>query len=152
MRMSLFLGAVVVASLVGCTGSDIPKTYPVTGSVTYKGKPVEGANITLVSSDPAVRSAGAESDAEGKFSVKTYFSPKQQAEGVVPGDYVITVSKMEKHELPEGMKPEEAIAAFREMGPAKNLLPKKFASPQSSDLKISVTDTAPEPLVLDLSN
>lgn len=151
MRMPLLLLPVVIALFAGCTGSEFPKTYRVTGTVTYKGQPVNGATIAFVSSDPEGRSAGAETDAEGNFSVKTYFSPKQQSEGIVPGEYVITVSKMEKRDLPEGMKPEEAIAVFREMGPPKNLLPKQFASPQTSTLKLSITDAAPEPLTLDLS-
>ncbi len=151
MRMPMLIVLAVVALFAGCYGSEFPQTYPVSGTVTYKGQPVEGASVTFVSSDPEVRSAGAETDAEGKFSVKTYFSPKQQSDGLVPGEYVITVSKMEKRELPEGMKPEEAINVFREMGAPKNLLPKQFASPQTSTLKLSVTDAAPEPLTLDLS-
>lgn len=150
MRMPIMCLPVALVLLAGCSGSNLPKTYPVTGVVTYNGKPVEGAAVTLIPSNDNGRSAGGETDVNGKFSVKTYLSPQDQPEGAVAGEYTITVTKLEKRELPEGMKPEEAIKVFRDMGPPKQLLPKQYGSPNTSELKVTITDTAPEPLTLDL--
>lgn len=151
MRIPLLCIPTILVVLTGCSGSNLPATYPVTGTVTYNGKPVEGAAVTLVPSGENGRSAGGETNVEGKFSVKTYISPQDQPEGAVSGEYTITVSKLEKRELPEGMKPEEAIRVFRDMGPPKQLLPKQYGSPNTSKLKVTITDTAPEPLTLDLA-
>jgi len=150
-RRLMALLPVVLPLLAGCSGDDLPTTHAVTGVVLYKGTPVEGASVTLVPSDSEGRSAGGTTDAEGKFEVKTYISPKHQPKGAVPGDYTITVSKMEIRELPEGLKPEEVTAVFREMGPPKNLLPKQYRAPNTSNLKVTVQPKL-EPLTLNLED
>lgn len=52
---------------VGCTGSGkgVPTAYPVTGEVTYQGKPVEGADVNLSPSTetPEARAASGKTDA-----------------------------------------------------------------------------------------
>lgn len=150
-RPLIALLAAVLPLLAGCSGDNLPTTHPVTGVVMYKGAPVEGASVTLVPSDSEGRSAGATTDAEGKFAVKTYLGPKHQPHGALPGDYTITVSKMEAREIPEGMKPEEVTAVFREMGPPKNLLPKQYRAPNTSSLKVTVQPKL-EPLTLNLED
>lgn len=136
---------------MGC-GESYPETYPVTGTVTYNGKPVEGANVALVPSDPAVRSAGGMTDARGSFSVKTYFDSEHQSEGAMPGDYGISVSKPGVVETPAGLKPEEAMAYYMKHGPPKALLPTKYQVPAKSGFKVTVGDASPEPLRLDLKD
>ena len=136
----------------GCGGEDYPETYPVTGVVTYQGSPVQGADVVLVPSNPDVRSAGGYTDAEGKFSVKTYFSPEHHVEGAMSGEYGVTVSMMEKREIPPDLKPEEVMAYHMKLGPPKSLLPKKYSAPNTSGFKVSVGDAPPEPLKLELTN
>lgn len=150
MRFCFAPATVVALALVGCSGGDFPETYPVSGTVTYQGKPVEGATVILVPGEPAGRSASGVSDAEGNFSVKTYFDPVDQPDGAVSGTYTVTVSKVEKRELPKGLSPQEEQAAFAKLGPPKSLLPKKYENPNSSGLTVTVTDAAPEPVQLNL--
>lgn len=137
--------------LTGCgSGEKIPVAHPVTGNVTFEGKPLEGANVVLVPSDPANKSAGAMTDAEGNFSVKTYWNAENQLEGALPGEYGIAVTKQEQRDVPADMKPEEVMAMHMKLGPPKALLPKKYSAPTTSGFKVSVGDAAPEPLKLDL--
>ncbi|GAA4438367.1 carboxypeptidase-like regulatory domain-containing protein [Bremerella cremea] len=128
------------ATLLGCSRGSGLATYPVTGEVTMDGEVVEGATVTLVPSSEAGRSASGITDAEGKFSVMTYVSPGVQPEGAMPGDYSVTIRKLEVRKVEEGGTPQEAQAAFRKLGPPKDLLPKKYASPNTSDLKVTVND------------
>lgn len=150
MRLFLALIPTVLVVLVGCSGERFPETYAVTGVVTYQDQPVEGATVTLIPSDPKGRSASGITDAEGKFSVKTYITSEHQPEGALPGDYAITVSKMQRPEIPEGLSPQEEMAAFTKLGPPKSLLPKAYQSPNTSGMKLTVDDASPDPLNLDL--
>jgi hypothetical protein len=151
LRIVLILATAAVLT-AGCGGPSFPETYPVTGVVTLNGKPLEGADVQLVpaGNDPKARSAGGTTDAEGKFSVKTYFDAEHHAEGAVTGEYVITLSKLEKSEMPEGMEPTKAMAQMMKDGPPKNLVPKKYQVPTTSGFKVSVGKAPPEPLKLEL--
>lgn len=78
--------AALLAFVVGC-GNGRPATYPVTGSVTYQGQPVVGAQVMF-------RAAGAPAaegttDGTGKFSLMT-FDPN---DGAVLGKHRVTVVK-----------------------------------------------------------
>jgi hypothetical protein len=152
MRVHIALTALILVAAAGCSGNDFPETYPVTGTVTYRGSPVEGATVILVPSDPALRSASGVTDAEGKFSVATYFDPRNQPAGAMSGDYAVTVSKVEAFKAPEGAKREEIEAAFVKAGPPKTLLPKAYQSPETSGFQVKVDSASPEPLSLDLQD
>lgn len=134
----------------GCSRESHPETYPVTGVITFEGKPVEGASVGLVAKDVQGRSAGATTDAEGKFSVSTYFSSTAQSVGAISGQYAITVTKKATAELDEEMDPQEQMAQFMKNGPPADLLPTLYQSPETTTLSVTVVDTAPEPLVLNL--
>lgn len=136
---------------VGCgDGVELPKVQPVTGTVIYEGKPLEGANVVLVPSDTAQKSAGATTDAEGKFSVMTYIDPDHQVQGALPGNYGIAITKMEVNKTPE-MTAEQMMSQPMAMKAPKSLLPKKYSAPMTSGFKVTVgEDAPPEPLTLDL--
>lgn len=146
----LTLSPLLLVLLTGCWSGGGPTTYPVKGLVQYKGKPVEGATVTLIPSQADGRSASGTTDAEGAFEVTTYVSPALQAQGAMPGDYDIVVSKMEVRELAEDLSPQEAQATFQKLGPPKNLLPKKYRSPNTSGLSVTIENGPPEPVNLEL--
>ncbi len=150
MRLCLIFIPVLLLLLAGCFGDGFPETYPVTGVVTQGGKPVEGASVVLVHNSPEGRSASGVTDAEGKFTVTTYFSPAHQSVGALPGDYAITVSKKEVYQTTEGLKPEEEMALFTKSGPPKSLLPTVYANPATSGFKVTVENAPPEPLTLEV--
>jgi len=140
--------------VIGCGGDRPPATYAVKGVVTFEGKPLAGANVVLVPTnptDPAAKSAGAVTDSQGNFAVKTYWNADIQLDGALPGDYGITVSKLEEREVPPDMKPEDVMAMHMKLGPPKSLLPAKYAVPATSGFKVTVDTSPPEPLKLELN-
>jgi hypothetical protein len=80
----------VAASLAlgGCTGSDRPATSPVSGQVTYLGKPIAGATVVFLCPG-APRPAVGTTDASGTYQLTT-FEPN---DGAVVGTHVVTVKK-----------------------------------------------------------
>jgi hypothetical protein len=117
-------------ALAGCGAGDVgPATYPATGTVTYQGKPIEGATITFHAAKSGV-TAMAMTDSQGNFDVRTYFNTgRNEKPGMVEGDYEVTVTKLDV----------ESIKST--LAPPKDLLPKIYASPTSSPLSATVSST-----------
>lgn len=149
MRIVIIIAAMAVSTLAGCSRESFPETYPVTGVVTYQGKPVDGATVNLVPMSANGRSAAGITDPEGKFSVTSYFSPEHSPSGALPGDYAVTISKLLVLEIPKGMTAWEE-QAWSTKNPAKFLLPKSYINPETSGFKATVGNGPPEPLKLDL--
>jgi hypothetical protein len=87
---TLVLVAGLVLSLAGCTKSDRPSVYPVNGKVFYKGKPAEGAYLTLVPLDENAAGRprpGALVKKDGSFRLSTYTSH----DGAPAGRYAATI-------------------------------------------------------------
>ena len=83
----VMLAGLTLWAVVGCSGDDLPRRYPVSGTVTYKGAAVEAGTITFTPTDPSKgRSAGG-TIVKGDYSL-TSFSPD---DGAVPGSYKVTV-------------------------------------------------------------
>ena len=75
-----------LALATGC-GDGRPARIPVSGTVTYRGKPLDGANVTFV--PKGSRPASGQTDAQGRFTLQTFSS----GDGVVAGDHVVCVVK-----------------------------------------------------------
>jgi hypothetical protein len=150
-RSFLLLAIAVCLPLFGCGGESLPTTYLVTGVVTHQGKPVQEAAVTLVPTNEKGRSASGLTDADGKFSVKTYIDPANSPDGALPGDYIVTVSKFTQPKIPDGLTPWEEQAWFTK-NPAKSLLPKLYLSPSTSPVKMTVEKADPEPLTIELKD
>lgn len=94
------LAATVAAALLlltSCGGSDLRKTYPVTGTVTVDGQPAPAG--VLVSLHPQftetdrlpIHPKGATDDA-GRFQITTYNTD----DGAPEGEYVVTVEWLQR--------------------------------------------------------
>lgn len=141
----LFVAAPVAILLLAGCGSG-PKTYSVTGTVTYKGAPVEGADIAFlpVKEDPTVKPAGGATGAGGKFTVKTYFAPGDERTGATAGMYKITLQKF---------PPVTGIADPYKPGPQpKNELPGKYSSNLTTPLEREVKASGRNDFVLELAD
>lgn len=106
----------------GCGGESHPPTGRVTGAVTYRGQPVEGAQVTFFAQQG--RPGSGVTDAQGKFVLSTFGSN----DGAVPGEHVVVISKKES----------APASAKNPYAPGRELLPKRYGDRGDSPLKATV--------------
>lgn len=136
--------------LMGCQGEPTLPTEYVEGVVTLDGSPVEGASVTFVPVDMTTGiSAVGTTDANGVYKLTATQGvddkmPAPEA-GAMPGDYVVTIRKVEAADYvsreeaeAQGIKPTE-YAPGQEPKP-KYIVPKKYLNPSSTDLKVTVKE------------
>jgi hypothetical protein len=125
-NLNLIVLLLLPLASAGC-GSNVSRlpTHPVEGFVQFEGRPLPGAFIVLHPkglADQKVLPAHAKTDASGKFKASTY----DANDGAIAGEYSVTV------EYQELVKTDDGVVA----GP--NLLPPKYANPQTTDVTIRV--------------
>lgn len=139
------LWTILSALLVGCSGdAGNPKVAPVTGTVTYQGKPVGGATVSFIKEGESRSSVGV-TDSQGRFQLSTFGNN----DGAVIGDNVVTIAKkiastaappatpqtdpmeMMKRMRAESEKPAEKVKTDE--------LPEKYLDPVASGLKAIVS-------------
>jgi hypothetical protein len=142
MRQNVLLAVALCSHLMisGCGSEKVPNrdpVFPINGVITYKGRPVKGADVTFVCQEKD-RSAFGRTDDNGAFQLTTYSSN----DGAVAGKHTVVVQLVES--IPAA-KPEAPITSpdyqppgpedvARSMRPAKSGLPKKYADAKTSDL------------------
>jgi hypothetical protein len=141
---------VVTSAFVGCGGDDLPKRYPVYGTVKYKGKPVESGTITFTPADLQTgRSAGG-TIKDGDYSLASLTTD----DGAMAGRYKVTV--VAQKTITDGLNPklkmmyEKASASGGVPMPPevkKNikveyLVPTKYADPATSGLQADVLESS----------
>ncbi|TVP97351.1 MAG: hypothetical protein EA381_15060 [Planctomycetaceae bacterium] len=138
---SLCLSALVLVSGCGGPSAEFP-TVPVSITVTYKGSPLEGANISMVNntthSKPVV--AIGRTDAQGVAKMST----PNSGDGAVKGIHLVTINKYSTTETAPAADIEsddyDPDSASNVAAP-KSLIPVKYTS-LNSGLTIEVGDTA----------
>jgi len=156
-RHSLVLIALCSLSLsVSCSSDtpDTPETVPVSGTVSFEGKPLPGASVIFMDSSAASPQTGtlnAVTNDAGQFELKSYFGAKTVKSGAVPGTYKVTILKM----VPPGEMTEEEYEAkvaeadkivsgggvlTQEQTPPelKQLIPRKYSDASLSQLEAKV--------------
>jgi hypothetical protein len=118
--------------LAGCSGGGVGGTVPVSGKVTYKGAPVEGATVSFLGTGDGSKVATAVSGAGGAYELSTV-----NTKGALPGKYSVTVTKTETSEgVAQTM--EEAAKSKAPPPTSKELLPAKYGDPAQTPLKFEV--------------
>lgn len=127
--MTRFPFVIALAVVVGCSGGH--GTASVSGTVLYKGQPVEGATVIFhpKGEGPIAKPAQGKTDSGGHFSVTTYFGPDDQPAGAMPGDYVVTVSKIDE--------PQGAFDPHKDP-PPKHHLPLKYEGALTTPLAVTI--------------
>lgn len=105
---------------------------------------LNGAAVTdaLITFHPAGNGPGAsgKTDASGNFQMSTY----EANDGVVPGDYTVTVTKVVNEpaaaEAVEDSDPSYDGAPAEATSDEENKLPPKFEDPATSGVKVTVTE------------
>ena len=147
--VSLALGLLVILPASGCSSRAArPRTYPVSGTVTWKGQPVEAARVVFVPAAAGIEAASGVTDAAGKFQLTTFVA----GDGAQPGEYRVKVSKYDtkkastadKKEYMSFEEEQKMVFSGDELPtpPAKNLLPKKFDNDATSGITHTVTKSS----------
>jgi hypothetical protein len=123
------VAALCAASLVGCTDSPTgPETVNVTGTVSYQGNPVAGANVLFQPIDGSSDTLASQSltDETGRFELSTHVGGGKFKPGIVPDKYAVTITKL------------DTASISTTLAPPKNLLPKKYGNAKTSGLSADV--------------
>ena len=129
------LGIAILPWIVGC-GPNLPDVVPVTGTVIYQGKPLEGAEVSFLRQDEFP--ARGTTDAKGRFRLETYVDSDYDLDGAIPGEYVVRVVKLELLVRPEDTSLADVMARHPE-GP-KQLVPLRYTDEKTSDLRATVSE------------
>ncbi len=81
--------------LTGC-GPKRAATKPVTGTVVYRGQPLDGANVLFSRGSRNIAEgevAMGKTDAQGRFTLTTHFGSATDSKGAPEGKYEVTISK-----------------------------------------------------------
>ena len=136
-QIYVVLTCLVAALSAGCGGGEDkwskerPKPVPAAGTVLYKNQPVEGATVTFVPQGDAQAAIG-QTDAGGKFQLQTY----QPGDGAVPGEYKVTVRKVEV----AAEAREETNVFDTKPIEERSLLPQRYGKADKTDLTASVKE------------
>jgi len=134
LRCFAFIWLVFLLLALGCSQGNPIGAVPVSGKVTYKGQPVEGATISFIPASET-RPAIAISGPGGAYHLMTLDVP-----GAMPGNYTVIVRKNDV--AAESTKPvtmEEAVKTNSRPPPQpKGLLPAKYGDAARSPLKFEV--------------
>ena len=125
MLASGLAATVMVLALVGCgkRPGDRGSLYPADGRVLWNSKPVDGAQVVFYPTELSgekLTPSRARTNFDGRFSLGTYAT----ADGVPEGEYAVTV-------VCYPMRPKDG-------GAGPNVLPKKYASPKTTDLRVKI--------------
>jgi hypothetical protein len=126
--------------LAGCGDqTGLSKRFPVTGNVTYKGRPLARGNINFIPTGGAATDRAATATIEnGRYSLTT----ATESDGAFPGTYDVTITStdVDLTEVKAHMKggsghQDDVLRANRN---AKSLIPEKYGFPDKSGLKAEV--------------
>src|SRR5262245_31659654 len=133
-RFVIAAGSVLVAALASASGCSKPQqgrlpVYPVSGKVTAKGQPVEGAEVVLYGATPELTGRGTpapagKTDAEGVFHLRSY----DIDDGAPAGKFNVTIFWPEP--IPAGVD--------QEMYRRKDRFQNRYIDPHKSGLTAEV--------------
>ena len=128
----LFPAALIAMALAGCGRkvAERREVQPVEGQVIWEKKPLEGAVVIFYpqgwQTNDNTRAPRAQTGHDGTFHVGTYGN----GDGAPEGQYVVTVVH-----CPLVQRGSDSV-------PGPNVLPNKYASPKTSDLRVEVVKGA----------
>jgi hypothetical protein len=147
---------IALAIVAGCSKTNKPSTAPVTGTVTYKGAPVEGASVMFMPAQAGPKPATGVTDAQGKFKLSTF----GEADGAIPGQYKVAITKRTteydlggktKEQFEEEMKHLEELGKPSPEPKFVDHLPLKYAGEATPESK-TVDAKGPNDFTFDLTD
>ena len=143
-RMTWIAGLFSLLAVVaaGCGGVEGPQLAPASGTVTYNGKPLEGANVSFMpSSGPVAYGA---TDAKGEFTLSTGGEP-----GAMVGSGTVLISAYQELDTP---KKEEELTAEDLRKMSQSRIPEKYGRPETSGLSATIPPEGKKDLRFELTD
>lgn len=137
---------------IGCGANSVdpnrPAVVKVSGTVSHKNQPVEGATVLFTPTDGGLGATGL-TDIDGKFQLRTF----DLNDGAVPGRYDITIFKYDMStanpELEDDLESELMPDNGEPVGPTP-LLPARYADASTSGLSQEVVTSGVNNFPFDL--
>jgi hypothetical protein len=111
---------------------------PVSGTVTYQGKPLANVNVVCMGKGDSI--ATGTTDEKGRFAFLTTVTPR---DGAFPGVYTVAIA-------PVSGSTNTAAVSYE--APAPTAFPRKYLSAETSPLRITVSATEPNRFRLELED
>ncbi len=129
----IILAALICAVPAGC-GSGNPKTYPVSGKITYRGEPVTRGTVVFYPEEG--RSAMSDIGTDGSYRLTTF----KDGDGALAGRHAVTVTAIaESASGPASMEEEMQQGMLgREEGGVRWLVPERYSRRETSELMAEV--------------
>jgi hypothetical protein len=124
---------------------------PVTGTVYYNGKLLEGATVGFMGS--VGRPSSGMTDAEGRFELSAW----KEGDGATLGQHVVTISKTAEPKFTPKKNPDGSYI-FRSQAEQwafydrEMLLPDRYSSAMMTDLSATVTEEGPNDFTFELTD
>ena len=139
-----------VLVFAGCSGSDRPEMVPVSGTVMYRGEPLEGASVRFVGQ--IGRPAIGRTDADGRFTLTSF----DEGDGAVLGEHAVTVTKYAKPSFEPPKNPEggyifESEAEKLAFYDTPSVIPTRYENSDQSGLQFTVTAEGPNDFTIELT-
>lgn len=134
-RFILFLSSLIV--LIGCDSA--PPLSQISGTVTFKGKPIPSGNVTFT---PDVEASGGKLRmfvvTDGKFD-----SSKETDPGILPGKYDVTIAGYDGIRIPRYFNGKQIFNAVHETFIVpEGKSSKDFNVPDSAGVNVKIFETA----------
>lgn len=152
MRIDLSVGAVLllVPLLFGCAQNKHPELRQVSGTVTYNGEPLGDAIVAFYNENSS-RLASGHTDLKGEFVLTSF----EFNDGAIPGEHKVVVTKAdmsEDEEVPELSMDESLEARPVRQNDVRLLVPKKYTTPGTTPLVVSVSEDGPNDVTINLED
>ena len=148
----LLLSVLSLTVISGC-GPTQPKLdggVHVSGTLFLSGSPLEGAAISFHPEGGTGQTSAAFSGADGKFTVTT----KLPGDGMMPGNYIVTVIKTEDKSPPMTEEERDRYASTHGGNYPEAVIEyvtdRKYSNPKTSDLKVTVPAGGSKDLRIDV--
>ena len=154
-KISFVIGILFLFTVVGC-GTKGPAVSAVSGTVLLDGEPLDGASVVFHPTSSSGLAGSGKTSADGTFVLSTFRATP--GAGVVPGEYVVTISKEEwpTFEEPEDDDPnyERKMAQVEkemERATPTYVTPQAYGDEETSGLTATVS-TGENKIVFELSS
>lgn len=137
----------LVAAIAGCgrTGpvADIADTVPVSGTLTWQGKPLAGFRVTLIPV-AGIRASVGTSDDAGRFVLGT----NDAADGAEAGQHKVAVVWSDYGSADDGLG--DVVDDPRKLPRPPMEIPAKYSNPETSGIVVDIPAGGTDSLQIDL--